>query len=223
MAIGTEILMLKMINAMFPDVPKSFKIILASGSPRRQLFFKEMGLEVEIRIKAIEENYPETLKAGEIPDYLARLKAKAFENTLSPDEILITSDTVVWHRNKALGKPIDEMDAISILMSLSDDWHEVITSVCFTTLETQRTVNHTTRVKFRALTDREILYYVKEFHPYDKAGGYGIQEWIGLTGIEESQGSYSNVVGLPTHLVYATLQDLMGPALMHNIEKNTLS
>lgn len=218
-----EILMPKMINAMFAEVPKSFKIILASGSPRRQQFFKEIGLEVDVRLRAIKENYPENLKAGEIPNYLAQLKAMAFDKTLSPDEILITSDTVVWHKNKALGKPSDEMDAISMLMSLSDDWHEVITSVCFTTLKTQKTVKHTTRVKFRVLTEKEIRYYVQNFHPYDKAGGYGIQEWIGLVGIEEIQGSYTNVVGLPTHLVYATLTELMGSSLMDNIEKNKLS
>lgn len=198
---------------MTDDILPQYRIILASGSPRRQRFFKEMGLEVEIRLKEIEENYPAKLKAHHISDYLARLKAKAFENTLSPKEILITADTVVWHRNMALGKPLDEMEAISMLKSLSDDRHEVITSVCFTTPQAQKTVNHTTKVKFRALTDREIGYYVETFRPYDKAGGYGIQEWIGLIGIEEIQGSYPNVVGLPTHLVYTTLQEFMGQSL----------
>src|SRR5690606_13901110 len=111
-----------------------------------------------------------------------------------------------------LGKPIDEREAISMLMSLSGDWHEVITSVCFTSPKDQRTISHTTKVKFRALTDGEIRYYVETFRPYDKAGGYGIQEWIGLVGIETIQGSYTNVVGLPTHLVYNTLQELMGPS-----------
>jgi len=135
-----------------------------------------MGLEVEIRVREIEENYPAKLKGHNISDYLAQLKAGAFKNTLSPDEILITADTVVWHKNRALGKPIDEREAISMLMSLSDDWHEVITSVCFTTPKIQRIINHTTKVKFRALTDREIRYYVETFQPYDKAGGYGIQE-----------------------------------------------
>lgn len=206
--------MLKQINTMSENILLPYKIILATGSPRRQRFFKDMGLEVEIRVQEIEENYPAKLKGHDISDYLARLKAGTFEGTLSPNEILITADTVVWHRNRALGKPIGEREAISMLMSLSDSWHEVITSVCFTTPKAQRTINHTTKVRFRALEDTEIRYYVETFQPYDKAGGYGIQEWIGLVGIEEIQGSYTNVVGLPTHLVYANLQELMGPSLI---------
>ncbi len=202
---------------------KPFKIVLASGSPRRQQYFEELGLEVEIRLKPIEENFPQELKGKEIADYLAQLKANAFENNLAPDEILITSDTVVWHKNKSLAKPLDKNEAYEMLRTLSNDWHEVITSVCFTTTEAQKTVSHTTQVKFRELTDREIEYYIDTYQPFDKAGGYGIQEWIGLVGIEEIQGSYTNVVGLPTHLVYTTLHQLMGASLMDNIEKNTLS
>lgn len=204
-------------------MPKSFKIVLASASPRRQQYFEELGLDVELRLKPIEESFPQELKGKKIADYLAQLKAMAFENLLATNEILITSDTVVWHKDNALGKPANRKEAVAMLMVLSSDWHEVITSVCFTTLKVQKTVNHITKVKFRALSEREIAYYVDAFQPYDKAGGYGIQEWIGLVGIEEIQGSYTNVVGLPTHLVYATLHELMGASLMETIEKHTLS
>ncbi|MCG2461383.1 Maf family nucleotide pyrophosphatase [Flavobacteriaceae bacterium F89] len=198
-----------------------FKVILASKSPRRLRFFNELGLEVEIRTNAVKEDYPAHLKAREIPDYLAQLKANALKNTIKSGEILVTSDTVVWHKNHSLAKPKDRKEAYDMLRTLSNDWHEVITSVCFTTKRAQRTVGQTTRVKFRELQNREIEYYIDNYRPFDKAGGYGIQEWIGLIGIEEIQGSYSNVVGLPTHLVYTTLRELVGDSLMDNIEKNT--
>lgn len=186
-----------------------YKIILASGSPRRQSYFKELGLDFEIRLKSVEEVYPQHLKGSEISDYLSALKASAFEATLAKNEILITSDTVVWHNNISLAKAKDTEEAFQMLKTLSGDWHEVITSVSFTTSEFQRTVNHTTKVKFKELTDDEIIFYIKHFKPFDKAGAYGIQEWIGLIGIEEIQGSYSNVVGLPTSLVYKTLTDIV--------------
>ncbi len=194
---------------MLTDKIKSHKIILASESPRRQQFFREMGLDFEIRIKPVEEVYPKELLGSAISDYLAKLKASAFNGTLTKNEILITSDTVVWHKNASLAKAKGAEEAFTMLRLLSGDWHEVITSVCFTTDDTQQTVNNTTKVKFKALTDEEIRFYIENYKPFDKAGAYGIQEWIGLIGIEKIEGSYPNVVGLPTHLVYEMLLDII--------------
>lgn len=194
---------------MLTDKLAHYKIILASGSPRRQQFFKELQLNYEVRLKDVDEVYPNELQGSEISDYLSKLKAIAFQNTIKPKEILITSDTVVWHKNVSLAKAADANEASDMLRKLSGDWHEVITSVSFTTHEKQTTVNHATKVKFKSLTDEEISFYVATFKPFDKAGAYGIQEWIGLIGIEEIKGSYTNVVGLPTHLVYQTLMDMV--------------
>ncbi|QCW99742.1 septum formation protein Maf [Aggregatimonas sangjinii] len=184
-------------------------IILASGSPRRHQFLEELDVPYEIRLKSIEEVYPTHLKAGEISDYLAELKAKPFNGTLEPKDILITSDTVVWHNGASLAKAADETEAFEMLQTLSGDWHEVITSVCFTTAQGSVTVHATTKVKFKKLTDDEINFYIENYSPYDKAGAYGIQEWLGHIGIEELQGSYTNVMGLPTHLVYETLTNMV--------------
>lgn len=194
---------------MLKDKLANYKIILASGSPRRQQFFKELQLNFEIRLKDVDEVYPNELKGSEISDYLSKLKAAAFEGELNSKEILITSDTVVWHQNVSLAKAADKKEAFGMLHTLSGDWHEVITSVSITTNEEQKTVNHSTKVKFKVLTDDEINFYVNTFKPFDKAGAYGIQEWIGLIGIEEIKGSYTNVVGLPTHLIYKTLSDMV--------------
>lgn len=187
---------------MLKELLKEYKIILASGSPRRQQFFKDLDLDFEIRLKDVEEIYPPTLKAAEITNFLAELKANAFNNELSPNEILITSDTIVWQNEKALGKPKDYDDAFQILKSLSNATHEVITSVCFKTMDSSETIHEITRVTFSELSDDAIHYYLKNYEPFDKAGAYGIQEWIGLIGIAKIEGSYSNVVGLPTERVY---------------------
>lgn len=184
---------------------KDYKIILASGSPRRQQFFKDFDIDFEIRIKEVEEIYPESLQFLEITDYLAKLKASAFEGELKEDEILITSDTLVWHQNKALGKPIDYNDAFNMLKILSNTTHEVITSVCFTTSKKQEIINEITKVTFSDLSDDAIHYYLENYQPFDKAGSYGIQDWIGLTSISKIEGSYTNVVGLPTEKVYQYL------------------
>ena len=194
---------------MLQEKLKDYKIILASGSPRRQQFFKEMGLDFEVRLKAVEETYPRHLKASEISDYLSVLKASVHQKSLVAHEILITSDTVVWHRGESLAKAVNRDEAYKMLERLSGDWHEVITSVCFTTINGQKVKNHSTRVKFKNLSAIEINHYIENYRPYDKAGGYGIQEWIGLIGIEEIKGSYTNVVGLPTQLVYKTLMDMV--------------
>jgi septum formation protein len=187
---------------------EKYTLILASGSPRRQQFFKDLDLDFEIRLKDVEEIFPPELKGSEITDYLAELKAAAFEGELKPNEILITSDTIVWHNDKALGKPKDEEDAFNILKSLSNTTHDVITSVCFRTNEKSVVINETTKVTFTVLTDEAILYYLKNYKPYDKAGAYGIQEWIGFVGVAKVEGSYTNVMGLPTHRVYEYLSTL---------------
>ena len=191
---------------MLRDLLKSHHLILASGSPRRHAFFKALDLDFEIRLKPVEEIYPESLAGAEITDYLAKLKAEPFKNELQSKDLLITSDTIVWHNNTALGKPKDEEDAFAMIRSLCDDTHDVITSICFTTTDKQTVVNCTTAVTFKSLTDEEIWFYINNYKPLDKAGAYGIQEWIGNVVISEIKGSYNNVVGLPTHLLYETLK-----------------
>lgn len=190
---------------MLREKLKDFKLILASGSPRRQQFFNDLDLDFEIRLKEIEEVFPDTLQGVEITNYLAELKAKAFENEIATNEILVTSDTIVWLNNKALGKPKDYNDAFEILKCLSNTTHEVITSVCFKTSDKTETIHDVTKVSFTTLSDDEIRYYLDHYKPFDKAGAYGIQEWIGLIGITKIEGSYTNVVGLPTEKVYQYL------------------
>ena len=185
-----------------------YSLILASGSPRRQQFFKDLDLDFEIRLKEIEEVYPPELKAEAITNYLAELKANAFEGELNDNEILITSDTIVWHNNTALGKPKDEQDAFAILKSLSNATHEVITSVCFKTKEKTETLFEVTKVTLTTLSDDVIRYYMDNYQPYDKAGAYGIQEWFGYVGVSKIEGSYTNVMGLPTDKVFHYLNNL---------------
>ncbi|HDZ05847.1 hypothetical protein LCGC14_0123160 [marine sediment metagenome] len=194
---------------MLKNKLKDHHLILASGSPRRHQFFKDMELDFEVRIKSVEEAYPSDLKGAEISDYLAKLKAEIFKNELQSKDILITSDTVVWHNNESLAKAVDSEEAESMLKKMSGEWHQVITSVCFTTIERQIIQHSITEVKFKELSIEEIRHYIKEYQPFDKAGAYGIQEWLGLIGIEHIKGSYTNVVGLPTQLVYETLSKLV--------------
>lgn len=179
-------------------------IILASGSPRRQQFFKELDIDFSIQLKEVEEIYPTELKAEAITNFLAELKANAFTN-LKADDIVITSDTIVWHEEKALGKPVDYDDAFNMIQSLSGKTHEVITSVCFKTITKIDTFFEVTKVTFKPLSDEAIHYYLKNYKPFDKAGSYGIQEWIGLVGIDKIEGSYANVVGMPIDKVYDKL------------------
>ena len=194
---------------MLKNKLKDYHLILASGSPRRHQFFKDMELNFEVRIKSVDEIYPTDLKGAEISDYLAKLKAEVFKLELKPKDILITSDTVVWYNNESLAKAIDSEEAESMLKKMSGEWHQVITSVCFTTNERQIIQHSITEVKFIELSIEEIRHYIKEYQPFDKAGAYGIQEWLGLIGIEQIKGSYTNVVGLPTQLVYETLSKLV--------------
>lgn len=193
---------------MLKNKLKKYKLILASGSPRRQQFFKDLDLDFEIRLKEIEEIFPPKLKREEITNYLAELKSNAFEGELKSNEILITSDTIVWHNNKALGKPKDAQDAFEILKSLSNATHEVITSVCFKTNAETTVMYEVTKVTFNELSDQAILYYIENYKPFDKAGAYGIQEWIGFVGVSKIEGSYANVMGMPTDKVYEFLCNL---------------
>lgn len=193
---------------MLKEVIKNYNVILASGSPRRQQFFKDLNIPFEVRLKEIEEIFDKNLIHSQITDYLAQLKALAFKDDLKPNDLLITSDTIVWHNNIALGKPKNNNDAFTMLKSLSNSTHEVITSVNFKTQTTQKTVNATTKVTFKALTDQEIWYYIKNYAPLDKAGSYGIQDWIGQIAVTHIEGSYFNVMGLPTHLLYQTLKNI---------------
>lgn len=181
------------------------KIILASGSPRRQQFFKDMDLSYSIRLKEIEEVYPDGLQGAEITNYLAELKANAFEKELDTNDLLITSDTIVWLNESALGKPTDADDAFNMLQKLSNKTHEVITSVCIKSIAKTEVFHCSTKVTFDTLSDEAIRYYLDQYQPFDKAGSYGIQDWIGLIGISKIEGSYTNVVGLPTELLYQKL------------------
>lgn len=188
---------------------QNFRLILASGSPRRQQLFRDLGLNFDVIVKPIDEVFSPRLTHFEISDYLAQLKALPFKNELTLKDILITSDTIVWHNKKALGKPKNTDDAFNMIQSLSNTTHEVITSVCFTTTTKQKTIHAVTKVTFKALSNQEIRHYINTCKPFDKAGAYGIQEWIGQIGITKIEGSYFNVVGLPTHLVYKTLEEFI--------------
>lgn len=193
---------------MLSEKLKDKHIILASGSPRRQELFKELGVKFTVLVKPVEEKYSHSLKAEEITNYLAELKANAFENELSENTILITSDTIVWHNNMALEKPKNKYEAIKMLQTLSGKHHQVITSVCLKAAKFQKTFFDVTTVYFKTLRLDEINYYVETFKPFDKAGGYGIQEWIGFIGVTKLEGSYYNVMGLPIHKLYEELLKL---------------
>ena len=189
---------------MLKEKLKNHKIILASGSPRRQDFFSKLDIDFTIVVREVEEIFDESLQREAITDYLSQLKASAFNN-ISENEIVVTSDTIVWKDGKAIGKPKDVEDAKRMLRSLSNDMHEVFTSVTFTTADGQTTVNDTTKVWFKELTDAEIAFYVDNYKPFDKAGSYGIQDWLGYIGIEKIEGCFFNVMGLPTRKVYQGL------------------
>jgi len=192
---------------MLREKLKNYHIILASGSPRRQQFFKELDLDYVIDVREVEEVYDPQLKGSAITDYLSQLKASVFTN-LSEKDIVITSDTIVWKDDIAIGKPKSYAEAKQMLLGLSGQMHEVITSVCFTSKNHQKTIHDTTKVWFKTFTEAEIEYYLDNYKPYDKAGSYGVQEWIGYIAIDRLEGSYFNVMGLPTRLVYKTLMEL---------------
>lgn len=190
---------------MLKEKLKNYHIILASASPRRHAFLKSMDLEFEVKLHPVEEVYPQHLQKTEITDFLAKLKAEAFTGNLKENEILITSDTIVWLEGQPVEKPKDKDDAFRMIKSLSAKTHEVLTSICISQTTGQQIVNTTTIVTFKALTDEEIWYYINNYDSLDKAGAYGVQDWIGAIAITKIDGSYNNVVGLPTHLLYETL------------------
>ncbi len=192
---------------MLKEKLKNHNLILASGSPRRHHFFKELDLDFTIDVHSVDEVYDSKLIEAEITDYLARLKASVFTG-LKENDILVTSDTIVWKDGKPLEKAKDEAEAKTMLQNLSGDMHQVFTSVCFTGKHFQKTVNDATKVWFKELSEEEINYYITTHKPYDKAGSYGVQEWLGYIGIEKLEGCYFNVMGLPTRLVYKTLLEI---------------
>lgn len=186
------------------------KILLASQSPRRRALLKELGVKVEIvEPQHGDEDYPPSLKGAEIPVFLAVEKAKACTSPTNKGEILLTADTIVWLNNAVIGKPGSRNDAKEMLGKLSGNMHEVFTGVCLTTSEKQITFYDTARVFFKSLSEAEIDFYLDHYKPYDKAGSYGVQEWIGYIGIEKIEGSYFNVMGLPIHKVYQELLKLI--------------
>lgn len=189
---------------------KNYKIILASQSPRRQNLLKELGLNFEvIIIPDIDEKYPENLKAENIAMYLAEHKASHYTDLIDDNTILITADTIVWQDNEVLEKPLDFDDAVKILRKLSGRSHKVLTGMCLKKKEKTKTFFSETDVFFKNLADDEIFYYIENYKPYDKAGAYGIQEWIGFVGIEKISGSYFNVVGLPIQKLYSELMNFI--------------
>jgi len=180
------------------------KLILASGSPRRHELLAGLDIDFFIETKEVNEIYPDTLQGSEITEFLAKLKADAFVS-LAENEIIITADTIVWQNNKPLMKPKDRGDAIAILQRLSGACHEVFTSVCVKTSEKSIVFSDLTKVFFRELSLDEINFYIDNYKPYDKAGAYGAQDWIGYIGVERLEGSYFNVMGFPVHKLYKEL------------------
>jgi len=187
---------------MLNDKLKNYNIILASSSPRRQQFLKDLGLQFTVQTIDIEEVYPKYLHGNEITSFLAELKANAFEYEINEKDILITADTIVRFSGKILGKPKDATDAKNMLKELSGQHHEVITSICIKTTKTSKIINDTTVVYFEKLSDEEIDFYIDKFKPFDKAGSYGIQEWIGFIGVRKIEGNYTTVMGFPVHKFY---------------------
>ncbi len=188
----------------FEDL-KKYHFILASKSPRRQQLLKDLGLNFEIQTKDVDESFPKHLKAQEIPVYLSEKKANEFDGELTDTSIVITSDTIVWIDNQVLNKPEDKADAIRMLQLLSGKMHEVYTGVCLKSKYKTHSFYACTKVYFKPLSIQEIEYYVTNYNPYDKAGAYGAQEWIGYIAVEKIEGSYFNVMGLPLKELYEQL------------------
>lgn len=188
---------------------KGYKVILASASPRRQELLKGLGVEYAVKLLPdLDESFPDHLKGEDIPIHIARNKAEAYKADIQPKELIITADTIVWLDGEVLGKPRDEKDAKEILSKLSGKTHQVITGVCLTTSDWQKSFAAVTDVTFAVLTEDEIAYYIANYRPMDKAGAYGVQEWIGFIGVTAIQGSYYNVMGLPIQRLYTELSKL---------------
>ncbi len=191
------------------DNLKKYRIILASNSPRRKELLAGLGVDYEVRtLPDVDESYPDTLQGGDIPLYIAREKAAAYRELLQPDELMITADTIVYLDGRVLGKPHDREDALRMLREMSGRTHEVFTGVCLTTTTWQRSFTSQTEVRFASLTEEEIGWYVDKYQPMDKAGAYGVQEWIGYVGVEYIAGSYFNIMGLPVQRLYRELKNV---------------
>jgi septum formation protein len=201
---------------MLTEQLKNYDLVLASGSPRRQDFFARMGLPFRVEVKPVDEIYSLDLKGADITDYLAKKKADAFSD-IGPDQIIVTSDTIVWFEDKPLEKPLDKADAKRMLMALSGKAHQVFTSVCITTDKTQKVFHDMTKVWFKNLTEAEINHYIGQESALDKAGSYGIQDWLGYIGVDRIEGCFFNVMGLPTRLVYHELNNLLADLLMRKL------
>ena len=191
------------------DNLKKYKVVLASNSPRRKELLSGLGIDYEVKtLPDIDESFPEGLTEVETATYIARAKADVYRNIMQPDELIITADTIVWLDGEVMGKPLDGEDARRMLRALSGKTHQVITGVCLMTIDSQKAFATVTDVTFCHLSEEEIDYYVERYRPMDKAGSYGIQEWIGFVGVESISGSYFNVMGLPIQRLYTELKKL---------------
>lgn len=191
------------------DNLKKYHLILASNSPRRKELLSGLGVDYEVRtLPGVDESYPDTLQGADIPLYISREKAEAYRSMLKDNELIITADTIVWLDGRVLGKPHDREDALQMLRAMSGRTHEVYTGVCLMTCDWQRCFSAGTEVRFATLSEEEITYYVDRFCPMDKAGAYGVQEWIGYIGVEHIEGSYFNIMGLPVQRLYQELKKL---------------
>lgn len=184
-----------------------YNIILASKSPRRKQLLESIGIAFQIKLKEVDEIYPDNLTKEEIPVFLAKLKSKPFLDELKPNDLLITADTIVWFNNHVLGKPKDKEEATQMLQMLSGQEHQVISGVCLTSPYKQESFFSISFVRFKEFTKQEIDFYISKFEPFDKAGAYGIQEWIGSVGITHIEGSFYNVMGLPIQKLYEHILD----------------
>lgn len=193
---------------MLDELSKDWDIVLASGSPRRVELLSGLLTNFRQEVRPVDEVYPKSLTGHQITDYLSELKADAFTD-IKPKQLIITSDTIVWHKGKALEKPTDHQHAFQMIKSLCNDAHEVFTSVCFKNIDKQFTIFDHTKVWFEDLTEQEINFYIEKFKPFDKAGAYGVQDWLGYAGIHRLEGSYFTVMGFPTHLVYKNLKQIL--------------
>ena len=191
------------------DNLKKYKVVLASNSPRRKELLSGLGIDYEVKtLPDIDESFPKGLSEVETATYIARAKADIYRTIMQPDELIITADTIVWLDGEVMGKPVDGEDARRMLRALSGKTHQVITGVCLTAINSQKAFAAVTDVTFCCLSEEEIDYYVECYRPMDKAGSYGIQEWIGFVGVESISGSYFNVMGLPIQRLYTELKKL---------------
>ena len=193
---------------MFFEKLKNYNVLLASGSKRRHELLNQLGVQFKIVNQEIEESFSHELKYSEITDYLAKKKSSLLIKSLKKNDLLITSDTIVWHKNRALGKPKNRDEAFEMIKSLENSSHEVITSICISTIKSQVIVNEKTIVFFDNIDKNDLLYYTKTSDVLDRAGSYGIQDYIGHIGIKKIQGSYSNVLGFPTNLFVNTINSM---------------